>query len=348
MPPIRESNESPSAQPRSNDVELGVLVLAADGALEFASADAIVLLGCADAAELAERWPVLRELFARAEPVSALPPTFDVEFPTRAGTRALRCERQRADAARAGARALVLRDLAAIRAHESELLDAARFRVLVRLQRAAEHELRGPLNAIALSLELLVDEVRAGVPAAPGVEESVRALRREFHALSALLQAFLRRTQTSGGGSETFDLRALAREVAELLAALVKQQRVTFTVDVPATNVERTGLREHLGVALALLAIEIVEVLPAGGSLALRVDAHGSLVLRASLADEVLRTELIERWTRALSRRAPDTTEGVTVARKFVDALGGRVVFESCAGHDVVLSIELSAPETTT
>lgn len=345
MSPNRESAAAPSAQPRSNFVELGVLVFAADGALEFAGADAIELLGCTDAAELAVRWPDLRESLERAQHPADSRAPFDVDVPAAGGARALRCELQHASGVRDGARLLVVRDRDATRERERERLDAARFHVHTRLQRAVEHELRDPLNALGLNLELLVDEVRAGVPVTASAQDCVHLLRREFHTFSAMLQAYLRRTQLAEDVSETFDLRALAGELAELLTAFAKQRRVAISLDVPARSIERTGLRGRIALALAIVAIELVDVLPAGGTLGVRVDERGRVQLRAEIANDAVLAALVERCTRAFTPHAAASSRALHVARSLVEGLGGRLVVRAAGARDIELTFELPDPE---
>lgn len=347
MSSTRETAGTPLAQPPPSAREIGVLVFAADGSLAFASADAFTLLDSADDADFTSRWQQLHERARDATRARDPRTGFDTEVGAREGARALRCELQRSHVERDGAHALVVRELALARDAEREQLDAARFRVLARLQRAVEHELRDPMNAIGLSLELLVDDVRAGTPAEAGTEESVRTLRRDFLAFSATLQAFLGRTRLSEDVEERLDLRALARELTELLAALAKQRCVALSVVVPAASVERVGSRARLELACALLAIDVIDALGPGSALELSVDARGQMSFTASIADELARAELVERWNRAFTQRAAVAPGGLHVALRLVEDHGGRVLVETREAPALALSLEFPAPEAT-
>lgn len=234
-----------------------------------------------------------------------------------------------------------------VRAVAGELRLAAQFLALARLGRAAEHDLRSPLNAIGLHLELLRDDVKTGVPADASAAETVAVLQREFQRFSALFEAFVRRSQPSDDTRTTFDLRELLGDVNTRLGAFAKQRRVAVVVRTePAPAQLLTGCRAQLEQALLFAALNGIDAMPDGGTLTLETAAAPEGRIRIAITDTgtgITPEVLPKIWDLHFTTRAGAAGLGLHVARAIVEEHGGRAGIERTDARGTVLAFDFPA-----
>jgi nitrogen-specific signal transduction histidine kinase len=121
------------------------------------------------------------------------------------------------DPARPQGRLLVLRDAEGVRRLEDEIEVARRLSAVGRLTRGVAHEVKNPLNAMAIHLELLREKARSGAPNA--VEPHAEVIRREIDRLDSVVKTFLDFTRPLDVQLRRVDLVAVVEEVRQLAAA---------------------------------------------------------------------------------------------------------------------------------
>jgi signal transduction histidine kinase len=160
---------------------------------------------------------------------------------------------------------------------DADRLLAAQMRSLAAITPGVAHDLRGPINTMVFTLELLRES--AGRVADPLLRERqlgyVRVLSDEVRRLHRQLEIFLTHTVSPPGTREVVDLKALAAELADLLAGPLRKRRVELRREMSdarlAVAVDRSALRH----ALLLLVLAALAAVPEGGSLTLSVAAQG-------------------------------------------------------------------------
>ncbi|MGH9507996.1 MAG: two-component system sensor histidine kinase NtrB [Terriglobales bacterium] len=120
---------------------------------------------------------------------------------------------------------LVLRDAEPVRRLESELELARRLSAIGRLTRGVAHEVKNPLNAMAIHLDLL----KAKVPG-PEVGRHVAVIRREIDRLDRVVKAFLDFTRPVEVRLRPASLAEVAAGVRDLLAADASAQGMHIEV----------------------------------------------------------------------------------------------------------------------
>ena len=132
------------------------------------------------------------------------------------------------------------------------------------------HDLRAPLARLRMRLEphALNDQTPAGLRSDLG-----RALV-DLDGISATFDAILRLSRMQAGlvplQSEAFDLAALARDLAEMLAPAAEDAGHTFTADLPATAVVH-GDRDLIAQAIVNLLDNAIRHCPAPARISLHV-----------------------------------------------------------------------------
>ncbi len=115
------------------------------------------------------------------------------------------------------------------------------------IARTLAHELRNPLNAMRLNLELLTEDLRA-LNAEEESLEIAASLSLEVDQLAAIIQTFRDFSRHVEPKRETIDLGQLCAELASLLKPQLAEAGTRLTLNVGAGEVigDRTLLRQAL------------------------------------------------------------------------------------------------------
>jgi len=319
-------------------MDVGVLLVEVSRQLEFANPRACELLGCADTAELERRWPEIRRLFEPAlGPVERRVPRLDLDVPGPAGPRAVRCQVYTLGEEADQVFLFLLRDRVMLDALETDLLLASQLRALTRVYHAVTHDLKAPLNAMVLNLDLLQSALRRGEGAreAEQSEGYLDVLREELERLDRSLLTLLAETTPAGRGREEFDARAMVEEIERLLLPQARMQHVALEARLPGTALRIAGQRDRLKQAILNVAINALEAMSDGGALELRLEAlpeHVEVLITDSGPGipENLRQRIFDMH---FTTKTSGTGIGLYVARSIVEAHGGEISVGSAPGR---------------
>ncbi|HET7452331.1 MAG TPA: histidine kinase dimerization/phospho-acceptor domain-containing protein, partial [Thermoanaerobaculia bacterium] len=152
------------------------------------------------------------------------------------------------------------------RALEARLAAAERRASLGHLASGIAHEIRNPLNTIALAVEYLRRRfLPAGDADRREFEQTAESLRDEIARLNALITNFLSYGKPMRLSPAAFDATELARDVARALAPEAALRNVEIGVDGPPAEI--TADRDLLKAAFLNVALNAVQMVPAGGRL---------------------------------------------------------------------------------
>ncbi len=328
-------------------MDVGLVLLTVKHDLEFANAQACAFLGYDDADDLARHWAEFQRLLApaleRASGDGATP--FDVEVSARGRSRKLRLEIYRLDEDSCDAVLVVVKDRAMVGALEDELALAIQMRALTRFLMEVVHDLRAPLNAMVINLELLKD-------ALPDDDDAERSAKRrryvgvlgdEVQRLNRSLTSLLTQTPRLGEASQRFDARALLEELVALLGPQAKAQHVAIETALPARTVPIDGRRDRVKQALLNIAINALEAMPQGGTMRVGL-AREEGAAEVTIRDEGpgIPPELMPRiYAMHVTTKSGGTGIGLYVARSVVLAHRGTIRVESPAEGGTVVRVTL-------
>lgn len=354
---------TPWVEVLSRRLEAGVLLLDQDGAVELVSDGAAALLQMDDDGVRAA-WPRLRERLetAAGEELwrgAGRELDVDLESGDDGGSRRLRVEVLPVDEADCTGHLLLLRDGRRAEAAERDLALVSQMRSMGHLYRSVAHDLRAPLNAMVVNLELLSDAIAAE----PDGESKARrqryvsVLKEEMDRLHRYLESFLDQTAPPHGERRRFDLAEHLRRMTRFIAPQARHQKAELAVDLPAEAVEVEGNPDHLRQAVLCLlvnALEAVEGRPEGRvELVLEPPADDGAPLRLWVADNGpgLDDEARERlFEMHFSTKPTGSGIGLHVARKTVEQHGGALRLVSSgetggARFEITLPRPAAAPD---
>ena len=191
---------------------------------------------------------------------------------------------------------LVSRNLAHLSRMQSTLAYSRKLVALGRLTAGIAHEVKNPLNAMMIHLELLRTKIRGTVAAAlqpepvaaaggtlglggsritplpaavQGALEHVEIIESEIRRLDEVVQGFLKFTRPEDLRLQPVRVAALFDEILPIIETEANKHGVKLTTDVPSSTPTVNGDAAMLRQAFLNLAINACQAMPQGGSLRL-------------------------------------------------------------------------------
>jgi signal transduction histidine kinase len=171
---------------------------------------------------------------------------------------------------------LLVHDMGIGEALEADLRLAALMRSLSQIAPSVAHDLRAPINAMVLNLEVLKETLAAGRaadgPARDRQARYVQVLRDELDRLYRSLENFLAHVYRRSQRTEVLDLREVVADLAAVLVAPARKQQSQVVATAPEERVPVEGDRFLLRQALLHLGVAALAGVPRNGRLELRLE----------------------------------------------------------------------------
>ncbi|MDP9033865.1 MAG: ATP-binding protein [Myxococcota bacterium] len=198
------------------------------------------------------------------------------------------------------------------------------------------HEIRNPLSAMGLNVELLAEEIAEwgqDGPRRAEVDNLLAAIQREVQRLEHLSEEYLRVARLPQPRMEADDAATVVREVVAFARPEIENAGCTVSLDatepLPAALFDDAQLRQ----ALLNLLRNAREAMPRGGPIDVVVTAEGMSVVidvydRGGGIPDEIRARVFDPF---FSTKGEGTGLGLAITRHIVEAHGGQV---TCAPRD--------------
>lgn len=230
---------------------------------------------------------------------------------------------------------------------EHDLRRSERLSALGRLTAGVAHEVRNPLAAIKLKVQM-TRRVRHG---SEKLDDTFRVITEELERLDGLVRRLLEFGRTQPLEQNELNLCELVRSRAKLFQDVAERAKVKIEMRLPDKAVMVEGDGERLSQALDNLIQNGLDAMTDGGLLKLSCEAvvndDGNAVARLGIEDtgRGIPPEDHERiFEPFFTGRATGTGLGLAITREIVEAHGGRISLVSREGHGALFLIEL--PQT--
>ena len=231
---------------------------------------------------------------------------------------------------------------AVARRHEDQLAFVA----------AVAHDLKGPMTALSLSTAPIRAE--RPLPDEATIRRVVDLVRRQATRLARMTDDLLDTTAIEAGRldlrTDDVDLRDVVADVADLYRASSPIHELVVRVPDHAVTAHADAAR--LQQVLGNLVHNAVKYSPGGGVVDVALEERGrEAVLRVRdqgigiAADDLARVFEPFRRTKATRGTFAGMGLGLSVARRIVEAHGGRIDVESRAGHGATFCVVLPRPD---
>jgi signal transduction histidine kinase len=192
---------------------------------------------------------------------------------------------------------LTLRDMESAAVLGQELEVARRLAAIGRLTSGVGHEVKNPINAMVLHLELLRGKlVPGGTEAFGGAQRHVDILAGEMQRLDRVVQTLADFSRPMDLHLREHDLRQVVGVVIELTAAEMQENRVQVVVDAPKEPMTVRVDAELMRQALLNLLLNGMQAMPEGGGMVVRMRReHHFAVVEVIDEGEGIPPELLPR-----------------------------------------------------
>jgi signal transduction histidine kinase len=171
---------------------------------------------------------------------------------------------------------LTMRDVESVRRIEDEIETSRRLSASGRLTRGVAHEVKNPINAIVLHLQLLQNKLQQNDP---DTRRHMEIIDNEIHRLDRVVQILVDFTRPRDLRIEEVDMRSVLEEVAILAAPDAKQRGVViarnFAPEMLTVRVDSDLMKQ----AVLNLVLNGVQAMEKGGALTLAAHREGENVL---------------------------------------------------------------------
>jgi two-component system, sensor histidine kinase FlrB len=326
-------------------MKVGVVLVDKECRIDFANERALELFGAPDLDALRALWsravPDAGALFGDGD-TAATGSARGVDIET--GGRALRLEVYRQGEPEGCQYLTLVHDPRALDALETDVRLASQLDGLARTYRTAAHEIRSPLAALLINLDLLRDSLDRGEAAGAGVRRQrdsyVSVLSQELTRLNRSLSELLTQSLPAPDSQERFDLRSLVGELGMLLAPQARRLAIELSIRLPPNDVVLVGYRDRLKQAFLNVAVNALEAMPKGGRMWIEMQECADRV-RVAVRDTGpgIPAELLARiYDSDFTTKGGGGGSGIGlyVARTVVELHGGAIEAQSAPGETTV------------
>jgi signal transduction histidine kinase len=224
---------------------------------------------------------------------------------------------------------------------EHAKLQAERLAVVGSMAAQVAHEIRNPLGAISLNLDLIGEEVNAH-PSGEG-QMLLREMRLQVLRIHQVLQEYLRFGRMPKSERAVLSLNAWLEEKLNFVQPLLDQNHVdlrrNLDPDLPPVQADADQLWE----ALLNLIRNAVDAMPAGGNLTVSAKRSGAEAL-VSISDNgrgMSEEEARHLFVPFFTTKGDGTGLGLAYAQQVVSEHGGRIDCSTVRGKGSTFSIQL-------
>jgi signal transduction histidine kinase len=230
---------------------------------------------------------------------------------------------------------------------ESQLDVASRLAAISRITGGVAHEIKNPLNAISLHLDLL----RARLDGAEeGLTSEIDILSREVRRLDRVVKTFLDFSRPVDVRLEEVDLAELVREVADLMTPQARLAHIDMQFDAPA-NGEITAIRgdadmlKQAVLNLVTNGLDAMQAAHVGGQLHMSVGRAGDYII-LEVADNgpgippELRQKVFQLY---FTTKSTGSGIGLAMTYRAVQLHNGTIDFSSVDGQGTTFRLQFPA-----
>lgn len=175
---------------------------------------------------------------------------------------------------------VAIRDAETRRQIRSQLDISTRLSAISRLTGGVAHEIKNPLNAMALHLEVLKNKLRQD-----GAEHAeIEVIGREISRLDRVVKTFLDFTRPVDPAMRTLNLSEIVRQVASLVQPEADRRGIQVSVEVSDPHIAIQGDEDLLKQAILNVVNNGIEAMERDGRLLIRLERAGDEAM-LSIAD---------------------------------------------------------------
>ncbi len=330
-----------------NTLQEGVLVIDADGVIDYANEAAAKLIGLKQAAAGESLWrlvPGLRDSLggdADAAPVATR--EFELSYPS---PRVVRLYRVSFEEPVSGGRraAIILSDVTAEKKSTAELIENEKTSSILLLAAGVAHELGNPLNSLTIHLQLIDRKLKKlqASKETRSLEDSIKVCRDEVTRLDGIIKNFLDAIRPRPPDLSEVYLPEMIKDVLQFEARELADRGITVQAELPAGTPVIMADRDQLKQVFFNLIKNAMEAMQPGGSLTVKVrTADDSVYVALADTGSGIRAEDLARLFQPYhTTKVSGHGLGLMIVQRILRDHGGHVGIESKEGVGTVVTLQ--------
>ena len=245
------------------------------------------------------------------------------------------------DAHRVMGVAVLLKDLESIKTVQSLVSYSAKLAALGRLTSGVAHEVKNPLNAMMIHVELLKERLE---DSGADVRQSLEVIGSEIRRLDRVVQGFLKFMRPQELTLKPVDLNAMLQSVCALLEAESQSHGVRFVLELDAALPAVSADEELLRQAFINILQNAAQAMPSGGAVRIRTRPEGLDWVRVVVTDQgvgIAREDLDKIFKLYYTSKPGGSGIGLSVVYRIVQLHDGTVEAKSQPGRGTALIVRL-------
>jgi signal transduction histidine kinase len=241
---------------------------------------------------------------------------------------------------------LTLRDVESVRRIEDEIELSRRMSASGRLTRGVAHEVKNPINAIVLHMQLLQSKLQQ---VDPDTRRHMDVIGNELHRLDRVVQILVDFTRPRDLHLEEVDLRRLLDDVILLSTPEAEQHGVAITRDFATEPLYVKVDTDFMKQAFVNVVLNGVQAMPQGGVLAINVrrDEHGSIITEIHDQGGGIPPEIQEKiFELYFTTKKGGSGIGLAQTYQVLQWHYGSVDFDSVSGQGTTFRLSLPSAES--
>ncbi len=234
---------------------------------------------------------------------------------------------------------VTLRDAETRRRLQSQLDVSARLAAISRLTSGVAHEIKNPLNAIAVHLEILRTKLES--QGGEGRTE-IETIAREITRLDRVVKTFLDFTRPIEPRIREVEMASLVREILSLVEPAAARQQVRIEFQAEPEEILLQGDRDLLKQSILNVVMNGIEAMKDGGALRVRARAEGGeCVLEISDEGPGIPEEIRDRiFQLYFSTKGKGSGIGLAMTFRIVQLHNGTIDFTSEPGRGTTFRMQ--------
>lgn len=330
-----------------NTLQEGVLVIDADGVIEYANEAASRLIGLKEPAAGETLWrlvPGLRDsLSVGTKGAPLVTREFELAYPS---PRLVRLYMVPFADGESGVRrqAIILSDITAEKKSTAELIENEKISSVLLLAAGVAHELGNPLNSLTIHLQLIDRKLKKlkASKETRSLEDSIKICRDEVTRLDGIIKNFLEAIRPRPPDLGEVYLPELIEEVLQFQARELDDRGITVKGEMPAGTPVIMADRDQLKQVFFNLLKNAMEAMQPGGrlSLKLRADDDSVYVAIADTGSGIKAEDLARLFQPYHTTKVSGHGLGLMIVQRILRDHGGHVGIESKEGVGTIVTLQ--------
>ena len=243
---------------------------------------------------------------------------------------------------------LSVRDVSQLKRMEWEIFQVEKMTALGRLAASVAHEVRNPLGAIDIQLQLLADDLGALTSSSKArLLQRLNIAQTEMKRLDRIVHNFLRFSRTPKLHLRHVSVNDIVRHVFELVAPEARERDVALRLELSNALPVINGDEDQLGQAVLNIAVNAFQSMADGGDLIVRTQPEHAQVclMLTDTGCGILEEEVDRIFEFYYTTKDEGTGLGLSIAQRIIYQHGGHIDVESTPGHGTTFWIYLPIPD---